>query len=99
MESDEIIMTKYDFYVIIKMILKSMGGIYMQTANVAADVVRLFESQTPGVGSVRLQSMKVVLPNGCDAEEVSKYIIDHYPQYKAHAKESEKAPMLAIGHR
>lgn len=71
----------------------------MQTANVAADVVRLFESKTSCAGSVRLQSMKVALPNGCDAEKVSKYIVDHYPQYKAHAKKSEKEPMLAIGHR
>ena len=34
----------------------------MQTANVAADVVGLFERQTPCFGSVRIQSMKVALP-------------------------------------
>ena len=71
----------------------------MQTINIALDVVALFQSQTQHKGSVRLRSIKVALPNGCDANEVANWIVDNYPQYKAHSKDSAEGPMLAIGHR
>lgn len=70
----------------------------MSTVDVATDVIRLFKNQIQASGSVRLLSIKVELPEGCNADEVSKYIEDNCPQYKAHSKASEK-PVLAIGHR
>ena len=72
----------------------------MEKEKIAEDVVELFRRQEQQIGDVCLRSIKVSLPVGCEVEEVVQYIVDHYPQYKAHAKENRGGkPMLAIGHR
>lgn len=70
----------------------------MQVDKIAKDVVALFRSQEQQVGDVHLRSIKVSLPEGCNADEVANYIVANYP-YKAHSKENTEEPMLAIGHR
>lgn len=64
---------------------------------VARQVVDFFRNQEQQRGGIRLLSIKVSLPEGCNAEEVEKAIEGEYPQYKAHSK-NEKG-VLAIGHR
>lgn len=66
---------------------------------VALDVIELFRNQTKHHGTVKLQSIKVALPEGCDPDEISNWIEEHYPEYKAHSKPNNNAPMLAIGYR
>lgn len=70
----------------------------MQKEEIAKNVVELFRRQEQQIGGVRLLSIKVSLPAGCNADEVAQYIVDHYP-YKAHSKKQGEGPMLAIGHR
>lgn len=70
----------------------------MTVEQVANDVVYLFRKQEHYFGSVSLLSIKVSLPEGLDADEVSSYIEAHYPSYKAHSKLGGKN-ILAIGHR
>ncbi len=71
----------------------------MQIEKVAKDVIQLLESQPRQQGEIKLLSIKVSLPLGCDAEEVAKYIVANYPQYKAHSKDGGNGQILAVGYR
>lgn len=71
----------------------------MQIKKVAQDVIDLLESQPRQLGEVKLLSIKVSLPSGCDAEEVANYIVENYSQYKAHPKDGENGNILAVGYR
>lgn len=70
----------------------------MPVADIGRDVVALFQSQKQQEGDVCLRSIKVSLPDGCNADEVASWIVSNYPQYKAHSKKQAEGPMLAIGH-
>lgn len=69
----------------------------MQVKKIAEEVVELFRKQEQQVGDVYLLSIKVSLPNSCNADEVAKYIVTKYP-YKAHSKNEGEEQILAIGH-
>lgn len=71
----------------------------MQIQQVAKDVVELLESQQRCKGGVKLLSIKVSLPKELNAEDVANFIVDNYPQYKAHSKEGGNGHILAIGYR
>lgn len=71
----------------------------MQIKEVAKDAIALLGSQPRQLGEVKLLSIKVSLPLGCDAEEVANYIVENYPQYKAHPKDGGNGQILAVGYR
>ena len=64
----------------------------------AKKVVEFFRSQLQQVGSAKLLGMKVLLPNGSNADKVSTYISENYMQYDAH-KRSDQEPIISIWHK
>ena len=63
-------------------------------------VIALFEAQKRKVREIELLSIKVLLPEWADAEEISSYILVKYPnQYKVHSKDQGEYPIVAIGKR
>lgn len=67
---------------------------------IAEDAVALLRQQLRSQGEVYLKSIKVALPAGSDADKVSEYINNNYPELKAHSKPEENGlPIIAIGYR
>lgn len=61
-------------------------------------VIALWESQKKQVWEMELISIKVMLPEWADSEEISAYIQTKHPnKYKVHPKEQGKYPIVAIG--
>lgn len=67
---------------------------------IAEEAVTLLRKQTRKEGEVSLKSIKLALPAGSNADEVSEYINNNYPELKAHSKPEESGlPIIAIGFR
>ena len=68
--------------------------------SIAEDAVALLRQQLRSQGKVYLKSIKIALPAGSNADEVSEYINNNYPELKAHSKQEESGlPIIAIGFR
>lgn len=67
---------------------------------IAEDAVALLRQQLRSQGKVYLKSIKIALPAGSNADEVSEYINNNHPELKAHSKPEESGlPIIAIGFR
>ena len=76
-----------------------LGSICYSTNDVAEEVVQLFREQTEKEGNIQLLSIKVILPRDADADSISNYIVENYPEYKARFKSQGEYPVIAIGYK
>lgn len=67
--------------------------------DLAKEVVELFLKQIRQEGNIQLLSIKVILPEGADTEEISNYIVKNYSEYKACSKKQGQYPVVAIGYK
>lgn len=65
----------------------------------AEEVIELFQKQKRNSYDLQLLSIKVILPREADSNKISTYIVERYPEYKAHLKKQGAYPIVAIGHR
>lgn len=65
----------------------------------AEELVELFRCQKKEYGNLELLSIKAMFPRGADSDKISEYIVEKYPEYKAHAKNQGEYPIVAIGFR
>lgn len=76
-----------------------LGNILNCTEDYAEEVVELFLKQREKESNIQLLSIKVMLPSGVDTDGISNYIVENYPEYKAHFKNQGKYPIVAIGYK
>ncbi len=70
------------------------------TGRIAENIVSLLNEQKKQWGmKIKLLSIKALLPEGTDAEEVSEYILNKYSEYRVHSKNQGDFPIVAIGYR
>lgn len=65
----------------------------------AEELVELFRCQKKEYCNLKLLSIKAMFPRGADSDKISEYIVEKYPEYKAHAKNQGEYPIVAIGYR
>ena len=73
---------------------------WADTGRIAENIVSLLNEQKKQWGmKIKLLSIKALLPEGTDAEEVSEYILNKYSEYRVHSKNQGDFPIVAIGYR